>query len=157
MRAYATSNGIKYHIANFGGARTEQIVAQLIRWRDEAVAAGEPWYRVSPFTVGKHARGAAFDIRIDETPEGMTDDEAYAFLGKQAPQFGLIWGGRFRTSASQPAADPFHFESQQSLMQLDARWAEWVKDPKFPRGFIDIPTMIVLAIVGVIIAFFLLR
>lgn len=151
LRAFAASKGISYVIANFGGARTEQIVAQLIRWRDEAVAAGEPFYRVSPFKVGKHARGGAFDIRITGTPAGMTKDAAYRVLGMQAPQYGLIWGGTF----SEPA-DPFHFESQQSIARLDARWAEWINDPRFPQGYTDWLTLAIITLVGLVILFFLL-
>ena len=151
LRAFAASKGISYVIANFGGARTEQIVAQLIRWRDEAVAAGEKWYRVSPFKTGKHARGGAFDIRITGTPPGMTKDQAYAVLGRQAPQYGLIWGGTF----SSPS-DPFHFESQQSLAKLDARWAEWIKDPRFPQGYTDWLTVAIIVLFGLVVLFFLM-
>jgi hypothetical protein len=151
LRAFAASKGITYVIANFGGARTEQIVAQLLRWRDEAVAQGEPWYRVSPFKSTKHSRGGAFDIRITTTPKGMTKDAAYRILGMQAPQYGLIWGGTF----SAPS-DPFHFESQQPLSKLEARWAEWINDPRFPQGYTDWLTIAIIAFVGAVVLFFLL-
>lgn len=146
LRAFAASKGISYVVANFGGARTEQIVAQLIRWRDEAVAAGEPFYRVSPFKSTKHSRGGAFDIRILRTPPGMSKDEAYAVLGREAPKYGLIWGGTF----SAPS-DPFHFESQQSLAKLEARWAEWVNDPRFPQGYTDWLTLAIWAFIGALV------
>lgn len=152
LRAFAASKGITYHVADFGGARTESIVQLLLRWRDEAVAKGEPTYRVSGYATGKHPVGGAFDIRIDRTPAGMSKDEAYRILGVQAPQYGLQWGGFF----SQPA-DEYHYESHQTRQQLEARWLEWVKDPAYPRGYIDPVLMIVLAIIGGLILYYMVR
>jgi hypothetical protein len=151
LRAFAASKGITYVIANYGGARDEQIVAQLLRWRDAAVEAGEPFYRVSPFKSTKHSRGGAFDIRVLTTPPGMSKDDAYRILGAEAPKYGLIWGGTF----SAPA-DPFHFESQQSLAKLEARWAEWRKDPRFPQGVTDWVTLAIIALIGAVVLFFLI-
>lgn len=151
LRSDANALGITYKIADFGGARTVDIVSKLIRWRDEAVANGEPYYRVSPYSKTKHALGAAFDIRVTGRPDGMTLAAAYAKLGALARPHGLIWGGTF----SAPA-DIYHFESQQTLAQLDPRWEAWKKDPQFPRmGAADWTVLVVLAIL--FIAFLLVR
>lgn len=152
LRAFAASKGITYRIADFGGARTESIVALLLRWRDEAVAKGEPSYRVSGYKTGKHPVGGAFDIRIVSAPAGMSDDAAYRVLGMQAPQYGLQWGGLFGTPA-----DPFHFESHQTRAQLEARWLNWINDPAYPSGYIDPLLMIFLAIIGGIILYLMVR
>lgn len=141
-RADALAEGITIKVADFGGARTEGIVAQLLKWRDEAVAAGQPSYRVSPFATTKHALGGAVDFRVTAHPSSMTVDQAYARVGALARPHGLVWGGNF----SSPA-DPYHLESQQSLAELAPRWAAWQKDPKFPRlGFADWTLLAILAI-----------
>lgn len=124
----AAAEGITITVADFGGARTAGIVAQLIKWRDEAVAAGQPSYRVAPYGVTKHGLGAAVDFHVTKHPTTMTEAQAYARVGALARPHGLLWGGNF----SSPA-DPFHLESQQTIDQLTPRWAAWQKDPAFPR------------------------
>lgn len=152
LRAHAASQGIEYIIAEFGGARTESVVSMLLRWRDEAVARGEPFYRVSPYKSTYHSRGAAFDIRITKRPAGMSLDDAYRVLGEYAPKIGLVWGGNF----SQPA-DIYHFQSQQTLAQVEARWLNWINDPAYPSGFADPWVLGALVLVGIILLIILRR
>lgn len=146
LRNYASSRGIAYVIADYGGLRTQADTVKLVGWRDAAVAkarklaaleadkrrlspsqkalaveqAGKrAYYRVSPFGRTFHSRGAAFDIRITTTAPGLTFAQSYKVLGDYAPQIGLRWGGNF----SAPA-DPFHFEDRRTLEELDRRFAE---------------------------------
>jgi hypothetical protein len=119
LRAKAGTLNILYEIADYGALRTKAIVAQLTRWRDQAVAAGEPTYRVSNYTHGYHPRGAAFDIRITNWPHAtMSSNQAYAILGQLAPSCGLRWGGHF------PApADIYHFELAIALDEATKEYA----------------------------------
>lgn len=149
LRADARAIGIETVVGDYGGARTQDIVTRLIQWRDEAVAAGEDWYRVSPWGKTKHAFGGAADLYVTKRPANMTEAQAYAALGKLAPRRGLVWGGTFT-----PKPDIWHFESQQSLSQLETRWNEWTKDPKFPKGFAD--PFVLLALVVLALVIFLL-
>lgn len=148
-RADALREGIVLEIPDFAGARTADIVAQLIAWRDEAVRRGEPFYRVSPFGLTKHALGGAIDFRVKSRPNTMTDAQAYARVGALARPHGLLWGGNF----SDPA-DPFHLESQQSLDQLRPRWDAWQNDPAFPRiGAAEWSVLAVLAVLALAFLF----
>lgn len=152
LRAYAQSRGISYIIAPYGGLRTESIVNLLLRWRDEAVAKGQPSYRVSSFQAGKHPKGGAFDIRVTKYPLSMSIHDAYRVLGEYAPRIGLVWGGTFP-----PPEDIFHFESHQSLAQLETRFANWVKDPAYPQGYVDPWLLVGLALLGCVLLYFLIR
>lgn len=119
LREKANGLGILYTIADYGALRSKAIVDQLLKWRDEAVAAGEPSYRVSGYTHGYHPRGAAFDIRITNWPhQKMSSNQAYALLGQLAPTCGLRWGGHF------PApADIYHFELAITLSDATTKYA----------------------------------
>lgn len=140
LRGRAQALGISYTIPDYAGTRTVADTTQLIQWRDEAVAAARAaaarkagattasidaagkaaYYRVAPFSAGKHGVGGAFDIRVSSKPATMTNAQAYAALGKVAPELGLIWGGTF----SAPA-DPFHFESNRSREELEDLFVAW--------------------------------
>lgn len=136
LRARANALGIFYKIADYGGSRTPEITARLIQWRDDSVAAGKPYYRVSPFSVGKHGVDGAFDVKVITWPAGMTREEAYEKLGALATpdSLGLMWGGKFGYPR-----DVYHFESQQSREQLAVRSATWRADKESPwqAGFFD--------------------
>lgn len=150
-RADAAAEGITVSVADFGGARTQTIVQQLIAWRDQAVRNGEPYYRVSPYATTKHALGAAVDFKVETRPAGMTLAQAYARVGALARPHGLLWGGNFP-----PPADVYHLESQQTLDQLAPRWAAWQKDPAFPRmGFAEWGVVLALALLAFVLVYFL--
>ena len=151
LRADARTLGIETVVGDYGGARTQDIVTRLIQWRDEAVAAGEAWYRVSPWGKTKHAFGGAADLYVTKRPANMTEAQAYATLGKLAPRRGLVWGGTFN-----PKPDIWHFESQQSLEQLEARWIDWQKSPDFPKGAAD-PLVLAVLVVLALVVFLLSR
>lgn len=153
-RADAAREGIILRVRPFGGARTSAIVAQLLAWRDEAMKAGEPYYRVSPFATTKHRYGGALDFEVVQKPAGMTTAQAYARVGELARPHGLLWGGNF----SAPA-DIYHLESQQSLDQLAPRWAAWQNDPSFPRlGAAELSVVVVLALLLILaVAYFFVR
>jgi hypothetical protein len=119
LRASAAALSILYDIADYGALRTKAIVAQLQKWRDEAVAEGEPYYRVSDYIHGYHPRGAAFDIKITSWPhQQMSSNQAYATLGQLAPTCGLRWGGHFP-----PPADIYHFELAITLLEATNEYA----------------------------------
>lgn len=111
----AAYDGITFHVADYGGLRDEATTTQLIAWRDQAVAAGEPSYRVAPYGHSYHDYGGAFDLVID-SDGGFSDPLAQ--LGTLAPQAGLRWGGTFP-----PPGDRPHFELAIDIGDLKARWA----------------------------------
>ncbi len=119
LQAKAAALDILYALADYGALRTRAVVTLLIKWRDEAVASGEPSYRVSGFTHGYHPRGAAFDIRITNWPHAtMSSNHAYSILGQLAASCGLRWGGYF------PApADIYHFELPITLDEATQQFA----------------------------------
>lgn len=157
LRADARVIGIETEVKDFGGARDETIVTQLLAWRDANVAKGRPWYRVSPFKNTYHARGGAIDLKVTARPAGMSLTDAYAALGKIAPRHGLVWGGTFKPVAGQTAAtslDPYHFQSAQSLDRVTARWNEWVKSPEFPRrGAAELAVIVALVVLALVFLF----
>ena len=120
LNAKAAALDILYVIADYGALRTKAVVQLLEKWRDEAVAKGEPYYRVSNYTHGYHPRGAAFDIRITNWPHAkMSSNQAYATLGQLASSCGLRWGGHFS-----PPTDIYHFELAISLDEATRLYAE---------------------------------
>jgi hypothetical protein len=106
LRTLAAAEGIEYTIPAYGGVRTEADQAQLVRWRDEAVAAGEPSYQVAPFGKSYHEVGAAFDTAITKRPASMSLDTARTRLGRLGESIGLTWGGSWTPGNR----DIFHFE-----------------------------------------------
>ena len=155
-RADAAGQGITIAVSDFGGARTPGITEQLTAWRDAAVAKGEPWYRVSPFALGKHGVGGAVDFRIVSRPATMSEETALARVGALGRNHGLLWGGNFRASGG--AADPWHLESQWSRDQLAVRWDAWTQSPDYPRlGAADWTVLVVLAALFIVGGFFLFQ
>lgn len=112
----AAYEGITFHVADYGGLRDADTTAQLIAWRDQAVAAGEPSYRVAPYGHSYHDYGGAFDVVIDQATDDR--DPLYDTLGALAPQAGLRWGGTFP-----PPSDRPHFELAIDIGDLKGRWA----------------------------------
>lgn len=150
-RADAAAEGITLAVKDFGGARTEPVVAQLLAWRDAAVKNGEPYYRVSPYKSTKHRYGAALDFKVTAHPSSMTAAQAYARVGALARPHGLLWGGTF----SAPA-DIYHLESQQTLEQLAPRWDAWRASADYPRvGAVLLELLGVLALVLLVILYLL--
>lgn len=156
LRAAAAAKGIEYDFPDYAGLRTPTDTAQLIKWRDEAVAiarrdaeakrraqggtpvqvklagdvaANRAYYRVAPADASFHGVGSAFDIRIRKVPPGMTTDQAYKVLGAIAPSIGLRWGGTF----SSPA-DPFHFELAITRDAAADLWRAFLKSPEAQRA-----------------------
>lgn len=126
LRAYADRQGLVYELPRFGGLRTAAEQAQLVAWRDAAVARGEASYPVAPAGQSKHGVGAAFDLKLlrigtRDVAQLAPDrdamlDAAYRALADRAPTFGLKAGYYF------PRSDPFHFELPLSLGELSRRW-----------------------------------
>lgn len=112
LRERAAAVGIEFVVPPYGGLRTEADQAKLAKWRDEAVAAGKPWYPVAPFGSSFHERGAAFDVKITK---GSLDQ-----LGQLGEAIGLRWGGRWSKS------DPFHFELPTTLDKAKAAFLDFV-------------------------------
>lgn len=106
LRQLAAAEGIAYEIPAYGGVRTEAEQAQLVKWRDEAVKAGRPYYQVAPFGKSMHEVGAAFDMKVITRPAGMSADAALRRLGVLGESLGLEWGGRWSGQTN----DPFHLE-----------------------------------------------
>jgi hypothetical protein len=146
LRAQAAELGIVYEIPAFGGLRTAAEQAQLVKWRDEAVARGEPSYPVAPAGASKHGAGGAFDLRIlrvgaRDTSRTSPDkdaalDAAYRQLADRADRAGLRAGYFFSRS------DPFHFELPGTLAELARRWGV------FAQGAGG--TVVALALLGVL-------
>jgi hypothetical protein len=118
VRAYnelyylAAQAGITIGIADYGGLRDEATTAQLIAWRDEAVAQGgeDAYYPVAPYGESKHDYGGAFDVKIF----AATVPDALDRVGALAPQCGLTWGGTWPGKAQ----DRPHFELELTLDEL---------------------------------------
>ena len=121
LASAAADMGILFHIADYGGLRDEATTEQLIAWRDQAVAAGQDYYRVAPYGHSYHDFGGAFDVRVDDDG-GLADP--LAVLGRLAPAAGLRWGGTFP-----PPADTPHFELAIDIGDLKGRWAAYQAQP----------------------------
>jgi hypothetical protein len=106
--------GIDFTIPEYGGLRTEQDQAQLVAWRDEAVARGEPYYQVAPFGQSRHEQGGAFDALPKGATVGDATDPRLAQLGALGESIGLTWGGRWTGKKY----DPWHFELALSWSDL---------------------------------------
>lgn len=115
FRAAMDQIGYAYDLPDYGGVRTEAQQKQLVQWRDEAVARGEPYYDVAPPGTGFHPYGGAFDITIT-TPANPTDNE-YGTAAEVGVSVGLRPGYFF----SRP--DPFHFELDLPLETVKQMWA----------------------------------
>lgn len=157
LRAIAAAKGIEYDLPDYAGLRTPADTAQLIKWRNDAVAqarktaeakrraqggtavqikdagdvaASRAYYCVSPFEYGFHGIGGAFDIKIRKTPAGMSATTALSYLGSFASSCGLRWGGTFRdnpSTAIKEASDPYHFELAQARNDVVTKWAAYAK------------------------------
>jgi hypothetical protein len=103
--------GMAYSLPDYAGVRTAEQQAQLIQWRDEAVAQGEPSYSVAPVGSTFHEYGAAFDITI--TKPTNPGDGDYATAAEVGQGVGLRPGYFF----SPP--DPFHFELDYPLATVE--------------------------------------
>jgi hypothetical protein len=123
LENYAESQKILFGYPDYSGWRSEADTTQLITWRDQAVAQFGPsaYYPVSPFGVGFHGKGAAFDVKIVQWPSSQSNAWAYQTLGAYAPRIGLRWGGLF----SAPNVDPYHFELAITLDNAAARFTAW--------------------------------
>lgn len=123
LENYAATLGILFGYPEYSGWRSQADTAQLIKWRDEAVAAGGPsaYYPVAPYGQGYHGKGAAFDIKVVKWPAGRSSEWAYQQLGSYAPRIGLRWGGLFHA----PNTDPYHFELAVSLTDAQNLFNAW--------------------------------
>lgn len=111
--------GVKTYIPEYGGLRTVEDQARLVKFRDDTVKAGGTYYAVAPAGHSMHAYGAAFDIKI----VGGGSDAQYKRLGQLGEQLGLRWGGHFGESTGHPEKrDPFHFELPETLAHASAEW-----------------------------------
>ena len=120
LRDYATSLGITYVIADYGGVRTQADTALILSYRAQdyaaAVAANpsvanipiDEWRPIAPFGSSYHNFGGAFDIDIVSGPP-----DALNQLKNAAPQFGL---------RSEVPNDPGHFELDLPLATVQGLW-----------------------------------
>ena len=132
LEGYASTLGILFGYPDYSGWRSQADTTNLIKWRNEAVQEGGPsaWYPVSPYGVGYHGKGAAFDIKVVHWPDGKTSDWAYQTLGAFASKIGLRWGGNFvgttTVNGKQVSKkDPYHFELAISLADAQTRFDAW--------------------------------
>lgn len=177
LRGFATQRGIVYELPDYAGLRTQSDTTQLIRWRDEAVtkarkdaeakrktqggtpvqvklagdvAANRAFYRVSPYGVGYHGIGGAFDVRITKVPAGMTVEDGYKYLGGFASTCGLTWGGVFKDNPStsiKESADPFHFELSLPRVQVENMFRNFALNAAKPKTGTASKTGLIAAIV----------
>lgn len=133
LQARAHAIGIDFDIADFGGVRTYADTVLIMGYRaaDYAVAvAHDPslintpintWRPIAPFGQSMHNYGAAFDVKITKTPQGVSSDSALSQLKSIAPDVGL---------SSDVPNDPPHFELPISLDDAKAQWeAQGNADP----------------------------
>lgn len=158
--------GITFHVAAFGGTRTEadtllilgyrraDYEAAILRDPDVASVPIETWRPIAPYGSSFHNYGAAFDVVIDSDAElessayATMQDDGKATLGYYASQCGLRWGGNF----PQDRLDPSHFELDISLAAAKLRWSQ---SPHLPFGFTSFVAL--LALVAVALLFHILR
>jgi hypothetical protein len=129
--------GMAYSLPDYAGVRTEAQQAQLVAWRDAAVAQGEPWYPVAPPGSTYHEYGAAFDITIT-TPANPQDSD-YAMAAEVGTGVGLNAGYFF------DSPDPFHFELDYSIAQVQQMWTAHTATVVATTGGISVG---VLALIG---------
>jgi hypothetical protein len=110
--------GFDFTVPEYGGLRTLADQEQLVRWRDEAVAAGGAYYAVAPYGQSRHELGGAFDARPNGAREGDASDPRLAKLGALAESMGLVWGGRWLGKK----CDPWHYELRVSWSELRDQW-----------------------------------
>lgn len=132
FRTAMDAMGFTYSLPDYAGVRTEAQQAQLVAWRDQAVAdaraaavkngtdpdaaAKAAYYEVAPPNTTYHEFGAAFDIQIT-TPDNPTDDD-YANAAEIAQGVGLVPGYFFSTP------DPFHFQLDYDLATVQQMWTD---------------------------------
>jgi hypothetical protein len=95
-------------VPDYGGFRTYETQAQLVKWRDETVAAGGAYYAVAPAGQSSHETGRAVDVKVVTTPPGMSDP--YRWLADRGRAIGLVAGFYFHGGPPAKGSDPFHFE-----------------------------------------------
>jgi hypothetical protein len=110
--------GYGFTVPDYGGLRTLADQQQLVKWRDEAVAAGQPYYQVAPYGQSRHEKGGAFDALPDGAKQGDTSDPRLAELGALGESLGLTWGGRWEGKKN----DPWHFELAVEWSDLGDAW-----------------------------------
>lgn len=128
LSQYAQTQGITINVADFGGFRTLGDTTTILADRQNdftaAVNAGQiaadttlnAFRPVAPYGHSYHNYGAAFDVRIDARPSGMTEYQAESVLGAYAPRIGLTWGGTFTNP------DPPHFQLAVPLATAEAMY-----------------------------------
>jgi hypothetical protein len=109
MAEYVTRHGGDIGIPDYGGLRTMEQQAQLLKWEQDSVARGEKPYAVhTPNRFAAHTTGDAFDVRVNVAMDGLTVEETYKAMADFAPTLGLTAGYYFKTVPP----DPFHFENK---------------------------------------------
>ncbi len=111
LAEYATQIGGDVGIAEYGGFRDAATQAQLVKWRDDSVAAGGPFYAVAPPGHSAHETGDAFDLQWNDAPDGWTMAQFQKELADYAPELGLRAGYYFHGGPPNKGADPNHFEN----------------------------------------------
>jgi hypothetical protein len=110
LEADFNAQGGDLTVPDFGGFRTYGQQAQLVQWRDDAVARGDAFYAVAPAGTSKHERGEAGDVQIIKSPAGWSEDGAYRWLADRAPAHGLVAGYFFGGGPPSQKSDRYHFE-----------------------------------------------
>lgn len=134
LARFASTEGIEFDTADFGGVRTEADTVKILKYRDDDYAvyvrelrARKPgatpvpkttWRPINPWGTSMHNYGCARDLKITRKPQSMTESHAMERLGDLAPKCGLVWGGTFRRF------DGPHMQLDLTLSQAKARWED---------------------------------
>lgn len=110
LEADFNAQGGDLTVPDYGGFRSYATQAQLVQWRDQAVARGQPFYAVAPAGTSKHESGEAGDVQVVRNPMGWSDDDSYHWLADRAPAHGLVAGYYFGGGPPSKKSDPYHFE-----------------------------------------------
>lgn len=161
LKLVTACDPVTFHIAPFGGVRTEADTSLILAYRRADYEAHfalrapedrpsiESWRPIAPYGHSYHNYGAAFDVTLDEL-YGYTHDFALSeCLGARAQEVGLRWGGNFPANR----IDLPHFELDVSLDEARRQWN--AAGPHAPTGAASwLAISIVLAIAFVLAVLF---
>lgn len=172
LQAAMAAHGATFHVAAFGGLRTESDTVLIKGYRaadyaKEVATHGAKWAEAHPigqwrpiakFGNSFHNYGAAFDVAIDSLGSFASRDAMLAEMGRACIALGLRWGGNFAKSESS-GPDPAHFELALTLAEVKERWENPGNNPLYPdeprvrarAGFTTWATIAVVALIAFLI------
>ena len=128
LRVLAALEGIEFTTADFGGVRTQEDTAKILKYRDDdyavyvkGLARRSPgrkplpintWRKIAPFGRSYHNYGCARDLKPTRWPPSFTESKALERLRALAPKVGL------RTISN----DPPHVELPITLAAAKKRY-----------------------------------